>query len=167
MDPHLRPVSGTFSFRDAWAVSAPLEVVRELLVDLGRYPSWWPEVRAVARLSDDEAFVVCRSVLPYDLELVLTALRRDPERLETAMSGDLRGTARWTLTEAGGRGTLVEFGQDVVVTRPWLARAARLVRPALVWNHDRMMTSCLRGLGEHLACGVRRAQHADPAAGMA
>lgn len=164
MDPHLRPTSGTFSFRDAWTVSAPVSAVHALLVDLGRYPTWWPEVRAVARLSEDRAIVVCRSVLPYDLELELTALHRGPTRLEIAMTGDLSGTARWTLSPAGDAGTSVEFAQDVEVAHPWLALAARAARPVMVWNHDRMMHSCLRRLGDRLTCGVRRA---EPAVGMA
>ena len=45
--------------------------VHEVLLDLEHYVDWWPQVRAVASAGPDDALVVCRSLLPYDLELHL------------------------------------------------------------------------------------------------
>ncbi|SDC12305.1 polyketide cyclase [Nocardioides lianchengensis] len=87
----------SYAFADAWHLDAAPEAVRDVLVDLERYPEWWPQVRAVASLGPDEAWVVCRSTLPYTLDLVLRAVSRELPVLEVAVAGDLRGTVRFRL----------------------------------------------------------------------
>ncbi len=134
-----------YSFRGAWHVDAPPERVADVLVDLEHYPTWWPEVRAIAKLGPDDALVVCRSTLPYDLELRLHAVDREAPRLETAISGDLDGTVRW-VCEPDGTGTHLRFEQDVRVRAGLLALASYVARPVLVWNHDRMVDSGVSGL---------------------
>ena len=69
--------------------------MHDVLVDLEFYADWWPQVRAVAKIDDDHALVVCRSSLPYDLELELSAVSRDVDAsrwASTARSGAGRGT---------------------------------------------------------------------------
>ena len=141
----------SYSFRGTWTVAAPPEAVHDVLVDLERYPDWWPEVRAVAKLGPDDARVLCRSALPYTLDLVLHAEHRDPPLLETTISGDLDGVVRWRLFPADG-GTRMEFEQDVRVGR-LLGVASYVARPLLTWNHHRMMEGCIAGLRARL--GVR------------
>ena len=140
----------TFSFREQWTLAAPVDRVHEVLIDLEHYPAWWREVRAVAKVDDDTAIVLCRSVLPYTLELELTAVHRKPELLETTISGDLVGEVRWRLTPAGGGSTTLGYEQDVVVGRPLLAAAAYAGGPVLRWNHRLMMASCREGLSARL-----------------
>ncbi|GAA1531177.1 SRPBCC family protein [Nocardioides humi] len=134
----------SFTFTDSWAVAAPPAAVAEVLTDLESYPRWWPQVRAVARLGPDTAWVCCRSTLPYTLDLVLDAVSRTPPVVEVAVSGDLDGFARFTLVPAG-EGTRLDFRQEVSV-RGALALASYVVRPVLVWNHARMMAGCRAGL---------------------
>lgn len=134
-----------FSFRDEWTVPAEPARVHDVLVDLERYPEWWPEVRAVAKLGPDDALVVCRSRLPYTLEMRLHAVHRLPHLLETSLHGDLEGKVRYHL-ERHDTGTRLRFEQDVVVAGRLLGLAAYVARPLLTWNHDRMMASCLAGL---------------------
>lgn len=123
--------------------------VQAVLVDLEYYASWWPEVVAVAKLSDDDAWVVCRSALPYKLDLRLHAVHREADLLEVAISGDLAGHARFELSEVGS-GTRLVFTEEVEA-RGWALRAASYAaRPLLVWNHDRMLDSGLRGLVERV-----------------
>ena len=148
-------MSTPYSFRRSWTVPFPIARVHALLVDLERYPEWWPQVRAVAKLGEDDALVVCRSVLPYSLELVLHAERRDPTHLETSLTGDLEGVVRWYLTDLG-RQTRMDFEQDVQVSGRLLRVASGAVRPLMVWNHDRMMRGCLAGLHERLGGGQER-----------
>ena len=138
-------MSARFSFRASWLVDAPRAEVHEVLVDLEHYPDWWPQVVAVAKIDDDRARVLCRSTLPYTLDLLLTATSRSPELLAVDVAGDLRGSVRWSLRE-DGRGTVVEQQQDVVVEGRWLGRAATVLRPMLAWNHRRMMAGGLAGL---------------------
>lgn len=122
--------------------------VASVVSDLERYPEWWPQVRAVAKIDDDTARVLCRAALPYTLDLVLHAISRDAPVLEVALSGDLHGWVRWTLSEADG-GTRTEFEQEVAA-RGALAAASYVARPLLRWNHDRMMAGCRAGLERRL-----------------
>ena len=136
-------------FADAWSVAAPVDAVAAVLVDLEHYPRWWPQVRAVARLGPDAAWVCCRSSLPYTLDLVLDAVSRTPPVVEVAISGDLDGFARFTLTPES-TGTRLDFRQEVTA-RGALALASYVGRPVLVWNHRRMMAGCREGLAARLA----------------
>lgn len=137
-----------FEFRGTWSVAAPLEAVREAVVDLERYPEWWPQIRAVAKLGPDDARVLCRSTLPYTLDLVLHAVSREGTVLEVAVSGDLDGSVRWQLSPEPA-GTRMEFEQRVRVTG-LLALASYVARPLLRWNHHRMMLGCIAGLTDRL-----------------
>jgi hypothetical protein len=140
----------TYRFTNTWIVPHPLREVADVLVDLEHYPDWWPEVVAVASLGPDDARVLCRSALPYTLDLVLHAEHREPPLLETSITGDLHGLVRWRLTDVGaGAGTRMDFEQDVEV-RGALALASYVLRPVLSWNHHRMMRGCLAGLRTRL-----------------
>lgn len=144
-------MSRDFVFTESWTLAAPRDRVAALLLDLEHYPQWWPQVRAVAKVDDDRARVLCRSTLPYTLDLLLTAVHRGPDLLETAIGGDLVGSVRWRLSEAGG-GTRLDYGQEVDLGRGRLVRAAAApLRPLLTWNHAQMMAGCRAGLRQRLA----------------
>lgn len=145
-----------FRFVSTWQVAAPADRVFAVLADVAAYPTWWPQVRAVARVDDDTALVVCRSVLPYDLDLVLTRQReeRGPGVLEAGLGGDLDGWSRWTLREDAA-GTVLHYEQEVTVD-PRLARAARWARPLLEANHAWMMRGGRRGLRGRTRPGQER-----------
>jgi hypothetical protein len=93
--------------------------------------------------------VLCRSTLPYTLDLVLTAVRRETRVLETSVSGDLDGRVRWTVA-ADGDGTRLAWEQEVTVIGR-LAVASYVGRPLFTWNHQRMMAGGLAGLGQEVA----------------
>ena len=143
-------VSASYRFGGSWTVPYGVDAVAGFLVDLERYPDWWPEVVAVASLGPDDARVLCRSALPYTLDLVLHAVRREPPVLETTVTGDLHGVVRWRLSPSGSGGTRMDFEQEVEVSGV-LAAASYVARPVLRWNHDRMMRSCVAGLRGALA----------------
>ncbi|HET9419699.1 MAG TPA: SRPBCC family protein [Nocardioides sp.] len=144
----MRRPSVAYEFRGTWSVAAPLDAVREAAVDLEHYPEWWPQIRAVVKLGPDDARVLCRSTLPYTLDLVLHAVSREGSVLEVEVSGDLDGSVRWELTPEDG-GTRMDFEQQVVV-RGALAVVSYVGRPLLQWNHHRMMLGCIAGLRERL-----------------
>ncbi len=141
---HTGLMAAHYEFAETWELPLSPAGVRDVLVDLEQYPRWWPQVRAVAKLGEDDALLVCRSALPYDLEIVLHAVSRDLPTLEVGLGGDLDGFARWTLTP-GPSGSRMVFEQEVVV-RGLLGLASLALRPVLAWNHRQMMLGCRQGL---------------------
>ncbi|HET8559077.1 MAG TPA: polyketide cyclase [Marmoricola sp.] len=140
----------SYHFSHQGVVAAPRARVHEVLLDLFHYVDWWPQVRAVASLGPDDALLVCRSVLPYDLEVRLHAVSRDAHRLEVAVDGPFTGWVRWSLDEvrdgAGPTCTRLGFEQQVQVARRSLVVGTYVARPLLVANHRWMMRGAERGL---------------------
>ncbi|MET9834902.1 SRPBCC family protein [Streptomyces sp. NPDC006385] len=143
-----------YRFRSLWALPAPPGTVYDLLARAEDYPRWWPQVREVNRIDDTTGLVTIRSVLPYDIVFTAREVRRDPEAgvLEIAMSGDLDGWARWTVTPHR-RGSLARYDQVVDVHKPLLRRLAVPGRPLFRANHWLMMRAGRRGLTAYLAGG--------------
>ncbi|MEV0264161.1 SRPBCC family protein [Streptomyces sp. NPDC050617] len=141
-----------YRFRSDWLVAAPPDAVYALLARAEEYPSWWPQVREVRPLDERSGTARFRSLLPYDLVITARERRRDPAGrvLEIAMSGDLCGWARWTVT-ARGAGSRVRFEQEVRVSKPLMRRLAIPGRPVFRANHAWMMRCGRRGLRARLA----------------
>ena len=135
-----------YRFSSAFTLDAARERVQEVLLDLERYSEWWPQVRAVGKLDDDHALVVCRSALPYDLELQLTALRREPRLLVVGIDGPIRGWAKFHLDDAGPGVTSLRFEQEVHAEAPLMVLASYVAKPLLAWNHHRMMQGLEAGI---------------------
>ena len=136
-----------YVFRSVWQLDAAPDRVYAALQDVAEYPRWWREVRETVQLSETSGRVRCRSLLPYDLTMVLTREIEDPEQriLQARLDGDLVGVSTWTV-EAAGHGTVAVFDEDVAVGKTAVRAAGRFVRPVLTFNHDRMMRSGERGL---------------------
>ncbi|MFF7191072.1 SRPBCC family protein [Streptomyces sp. NPDC008222] len=140
-----------YRFRSLWPLPAPPAAVYAVLERAEEYPRWWRQVREVIRLDDTTDIVRVRSLLPYDITFTAREVRRDPAAgiLEAALSGDLQGWARWTVTAAAA-GTLARYDQEVEVTKPLLRRWAVPGRPVFRVNHWLMMRAGHRGLLAHL-----------------
>lgn len=141
-----------YRFRSLWSLPAPPADVYAVLERAEEYPRWWPQVRSVIRLDEDTGILTIRSLLPYALTFTARGTRRDPGArvLETVLSGDIDGWARWTVT-ADGTGTLARYDQEVEVRKPLLRRLAVPGRPVFRANHRLMMRSGRRGLRRRLA----------------
>ncbi|KUN76932.1 SRPBCC family protein [Streptomyces griseoruber] len=140
-----------YRFLSRWALPAPPAVVYAALERAEDYPRWWRQVREVNRLDDTTGIIRIRSLLPHDITFTARETRRDPTAgvLEIAMSGDIEGWARWTLT-ADGPGTLARYEQVVEVRKPLLRRFAVPGRPLFRANHRLMMRAGRRGLAARL-----------------
>lgn len=140
-----------YRFRSRWALPVAPATVYEALERVEDYPRWWPQVREVTRLNDSTGIIRIRSFLPYDMTFTAREVRRDPAAgvLEIAMSGDLDGWARWTVT-ADGDGTLARYDQVVDVNKPLLRRLAVPGRPVFRANHRLMMRAGGRGLAAYV-----------------
>jgi uncharacterized protein YndB with AHSA1/START domain len=142
-----------YRFSSTFTLEAPRERVHRVLVDLEFYCDWWQQVRGVGKLDGDRALVVCRSVLPYHLELELTAVSRALDLLEVAIDGPVRGWARYQLEETSPGVTSLRFDQEVYAENRLMAFASYVAKPLLVWNHRRMMAGAERGLRTLLEAG--------------
>jgi hypothetical protein len=140
----------TFRFATSFTLEASRSLVHDVLLDLEHYSEWWLQVRAVGKLDDDHALVVCRSRLPYDLDLVLTAVSREPQILEVGIGGPISGWARFRLDESSPGLTEVRFDQEVRAHAPAFIAASYVVKPLLRWNHDQMMRGLVTGLRERV-----------------
>ena len=140
-----------FRFSSTLNLAAPREQVHAVLVDLEFYGEWWPQVRAVAKLDAEKALVVCRSTLPYDLELHLTAVSRSTDVLEVEINGPIRGWARYHLDERTPGVTVLRCEQEVYAVSRTMVFASYVARPLLVWNHRQMMRGLESGLRARLA----------------
>jgi hypothetical protein len=140
-----------YRFRSLWSLPVAPATVYGALEQAEEYPRWWPQVREVTRLDDITGIIRIRSLLPYDLRFTAREKRRDPDAgvLEIAMTGDVEGWARWTVT-AAGTGTLARYEQVVDVHKPLLRRFAVPGRPVFRANHRLMMRAGRRGLATHL-----------------
>jgi hypothetical protein len=140
-----------YRFRSLWALPTAPAVVYDALERAEDYPRWWPQVREVNRIDDTSGVIRIRSALPYDLTFTAREVRRDPAArvLEIAMTGDLDGWARWTLT-SDGAGTLARYDQEVDVHKALLRRFAVPGRPLFRVNHRLMMQAGRRGLVAYL-----------------
>jgi hypothetical protein len=136
-----------YDFEHSMVLAAEPDRVHAVLADLEFFGSWWPQVRAVAGAGPDDALVVCRSVLPYDLELRLHAESRDAELLRVRIDGPIAGHASWRLTAVPG-GTRLDFEQRVRAVDRWFVLASYLLKPVLRWNHHRMMQGAEDGLAK-------------------
>lgn len=139
-----------FVFHTDFTVDASREQVREVLVDLEHYGDWWPQVRAVVSVDDDHAHVLCRSALPFDLPLDLSARERSQDRLEVGIDGPIRGFARFHLDEVAPRRTGIRFQQEVRAQAWGMVLASYALKPVLGWNHRHMMRGCQEGLRRRL-----------------
>ncbi|MBE8475274.1 SRPBCC family protein [Streptomyces justiciae] len=140
-----------YRFHTRWALPAPPSAVYDVLAEAEDYPRWWPQVREVNRLDDTTGVIVIRATLPYSLSFTAREVRRDPAAgvLEIAMTGDLEGWARWTIS-ADGAGTLAVYDQVVDVNKPLLRCLAVPGRPVFRANHRLMMRAGRRGLAAYL-----------------
>jgi hypothetical protein len=141
-----------YRFRSLWSVRADVGRVFDALVDLNSYPAWWPDIRAVSRIDDDTAEVVCRSTLPYDLIFRLHRAVEDAGRghMRVDMTGDLEGYVQGLVAEHGAEGALLAISQRVVVTKPLLRAFAPVARPLFRANHALMMWRGQRGFRAYL-----------------
>ncbi|KMS88824.1 SRPBCC family protein [Prauserella rugosa] len=141
----------SYQFRTTWSLPSPADAVFAALVDLARYPEWWPDIRSVTQVDDDTAELVCRASLPFALRLRMTRVEenRPGGRVAVALSGDLEGMLSGRLEPRPG-GTRLAIRQRVVAHKPVLRRLSPVAHPVFRINHALMMRRGLRGLRTHL-----------------
>jgi hypothetical protein len=141
-----------YRFITRWRVSAPRQVVWDILNDSLRYPEWWPCYKRCHPLTPGGTGVgsageyVVRGPLPYDVRYRLELTHYDPP-YESAFraAGDLVGAGRMVY-EPDGDGTLVTFYWTVRTSGFWLNLLAPVLRWLFAWNHNTVMRKGEQGL---------------------
>jgi uncharacterized protein YndB with AHSA1/START domain len=147
-DDRRRDVDPMAHFRSVteWHIDAPVERVWDVLLDSGRWPTWWKGFRAVEQLSAGEPSgrgmrirQSWRSHLPYTLvlDLEITDIQRH-RLLAGRTSGDMAGSCTWSFEPADG-GTAVRFVMDVRPTRWWMNLPVPFAGRVFAWNFDAVM----------------------------
>ncbi|RPK33815.1 SRPBCC family protein [Streptomyces sp. NBC_01260] len=140
-----------YRFVSNWDLAAPPGAVYRLLEQVEQYPQWWPQIREVTPVDDTSGTTRIRSLLPYDLVVTARERLRDPHAgvLEVALTGDLEGWARWTVTPHG-TGSRATYEQDVEVRKRLMRVLAVPGRPVFLANHALMMRAGHRGFAARL-----------------
>ena len=138
-------------FRSTWSVEGSAADVFHVLNNIGDYPRWWPEIRAVRLLDEAHAEVDIRAALPYWLRIQLEKEIADEAGgiLRTRISGDLDGWSSWSITAVGGA-CLLRFDEEVVTTKRVMNALAPIARPLFRLNHTLMMRHGEQGLRRFL-----------------
>ncbi len=142
-----------YVFQSVWSVDAPFDDVCAVLADVESYPDWWPEIRSVTTLGDGRFEMVARSLLPYELRFVSEEQPETDGRgvIQAALSGDLEGFARWTVTEEPSGGCRLVYDQEVQTHKKLLDVLAPIARPGFRANHTLMMRHGQAGLRTYMA----------------
>ena len=141
-----------YRFRNVWSLDIAAAKVFDALVDLARYPAWWPDVRSVSQVDNDTAEVACRALLPYSLVFHMRRAELDERsgRLRVDLTGDLEGHCQGVVGAERPHRTRLEISQHVVVNKSLLRRLAPVARPLFRANHAAMMWRGQRGLRRYL-----------------
>ncbi len=136
-----------YRFRSDWWVDAPPPAVYGVLERGEDYPNWWPQVREATVTGPETGRCRFRSVLPFELIVEVRSARREPAAgvLQAALTGDLEGWVRWTVSAERG-GSRVRYEQDTLLCRSLLRRLSWVARPVLRANHALMMRAARTGL---------------------
>jgi uncharacterized protein YndB with AHSA1/START domain len=143
---------GEYRFITRWRVSAPRQVVWDILTDSQRYPEWWPGYKRCQQLTPGVTGVgaaaeyVVRGPLPYEVRYCLEVTHYDPpNEVAVSAAGDLVGAGR-VVYEPDGDGTLVTFFWTVRTSGFWLNLLVPVLRWLFAWNHNSVMRQGEQGI---------------------
>ncbi len=147
-----------FDLVSHWRIHAPIDRVWDALVDIERWPRWWPYVRSVHPLRPARADglgcqrrIEWATRLPYDIVIdVETIDIQKPERLRGRSMGQLQGEGIWLLRFEDGV-TDITYVYRVELTAGWKRWLAPLLAPLFRWNHEGVMRAGGLGLARYLA----------------
>ena len=146
---------GRYRFHSRWELTPRPATSSQLCGNYSTTRPGGPQVRAATQVDDDTCWLTIRSTLPYNLRVLSRRTRDDDAAgtLEAALSGDLEGMSRWTISRSGPA-TLAVFDEDVVARKALIRTLGPVARPAFRANHAVMMAAGKRGLVAYLA-GMR------------
>ena len=142
---HDTRVRATYTFSGTWEIPAPVADVHAVLVDLERYPDWWPQVVAVASPRPGRR--------PGAVPLGAAVHARPGAARRRPVAGAPRGRRLRRPRRLGAVRAGRRPGRHPARPRPRRSRSRGLLGlasyvggPVLRWNHHRMMDGCVAGL---------------------
>lgn len=135
-----------YQFLTEWDVTAPREVIYNILREGKDYPVWWPDVYLDARYEPsghadgigDRVHLLTKGWLPYKLRWTAEAVRNEfPQEIEIRATGDFVGRGIWHLAPRGphNEATQVTFDWRLRADKPLLRWLSPLLKPLFKWNH--------------------------------
>jgi len=146
---------------DEHTVPYPLVEVQRVLLDVHRYPEWWPRPFRFEALDPEPAAVGSRLAVRLGLLLRWTATLTGvaPDRLDLSYAGAWNGTARWSLREVVD-GTAVLYRMDADPRPLWLRLALLRAEPGK--RQTRRLRPVFAALARRLeSLGVERVPEPD------
>jgi hypothetical protein len=146
-----------YHFVSSYRLSGSREAIWGTLLDVEAWPSWWHWLKRIEKVKepqpDDGVGATYRNHMSsplrigfvYDTTFMATEQHR---RIDVLSTGDLLGRGRFDLADAPNGGTDLSYTWLVETTKWWMNLFAPIGRPALTWNHDRLMDDFGRGLAK-------------------
>lgn len=148
-----------YEFLTEWRVTAPIDLVYDILREGKDYPRWWPDVYLDARLEPsgrpdhvgDRVILYTKGWLPYRLRWTAISERFDPpHEIEISALGDFVGRGIWHLEQQGAE-TFITFDWRLRADKPLLSLLSPILKPLFKWNHRWAMNKGQIRLREEVA----------------
>jgi uncharacterized protein YndB with AHSA1/START domain len=131
--------------------TADRETVWQALCAVEQYPTWWPWLRrldAVGMVAGDRWRCTVQPPLPYSLRFTIAIDDVVAAELVTAtLNGDLTGSARLELTDAGS-GSEIRLTSDLAPTGRYVRGIATVAFPLARFGHDWVLRTGARQFAE-------------------
>lgn len=150
-----------YNLKTTWRLDAPRQPIWDALIAADEWPVWWRYVKNVELLHSGEVSSLSStrrftwtSKLPYRLcfEVSIRALDEN-NWIEADVSGDLKGTGKWVLSDFENS-TLVTYFWTVSTEKAWMNLLAPVLSPIFVWNHHQVMDEGAKGLARYLGVAL-------------
>lgn len=151
-----------YRFEEKWALTVPVDVVWQEMLQVEAWPRWWDGLEfADSRdglpvgVTGKRYSTRWKGSLPYGLDIQAVIRKVRPCALITAdISGDIEGHCACRI-ETSRRGTRGVFSLHVRTTRLWMCLLTPFFKGYFTENHKRLMAQGLRGFSRYLAKGDR------------
>lgn len=146
-----------YNFVTIWKIEAPLLAVWNTLMDVEKFPEWWPAVKQLEIIDRGDSNGInsitkqtWQGVLPYRLSFVAQTTEINYlESMFLVASGDLQGSGQWQFSQED-QISIIRYDWNVKTTSIAMSLLASLLKPLLAWNHDEIMRWGALGLADRL-----------------
>ena len=140
-----------------WQLQAPLEQVWDAIYNSLEWPQWWKGVRLVKEIEKEDVnginsvkIYTWQSVLPYQFTFTMRLTGKEQlKHLKGIAFGELEGSGEWFFSEHNGV-TSITYYWNIFTNKRYMNIFSFLLKPALIYNHNRIMHWGAIGLAKKL-----------------